>query len=225
MVDPEPPAAVARLARAVGPPADDVIREMDDRADREGFPTVGPEVGGLLAWLVGLTGARRVFEFGSGYGYSAYWVARALPDDGEVVLVDRDAELLADARGYLDRGGLADHATIRQGDAVSLVEEYDDLDLVLVDNEKERYREAFAAARPHLADDAVVVADNATTWGDIDFETLVALVDGADPPTEPTPGTRGVADYLRHVRSLAAFETVLVPLGEGVAISRRQGRA
>ncbi len=221
MVDPEPPAAVARLARAVGPPADDVIREMDARADREDFPTVGPEVGGLLAWLVGLTGAERVFEFGSGFGYSAYWVARALPADGEVVLVDRDAELLSDAREYLDRGGLADRATVRQGDAVSLVEEYDDLDLVLVDNEKERYREAFAAARPHLTEDALVVADNATTSGGVDTETLSALVDGES--REATSGTHGVAEYLRHVRSLAAFETVLVPLGEGVAISRRRG--
>ncbi len=225
MVDPEPPAAVARLARAVGPPADDVIREMDDRADREGFPTVGSEVGGLLAWLVRLTGARRVYEFGSGFGYSAYWVARALPADGEVVLVDRDGDLLADAHEYLRRGGLADRATVRQGDAVSLVDEHDDLDVVLVDNEKERYREAFEAARPRLTDDALVVADNATTSGTVDTETLAALVDGdeAEAPTEPTPATRGVAEYLRSVRSLEEFETVLVPLGEGVAISRRTG--
>jgi len=46
MIDPAPPEAVARLARSVGPPADDVIREMDERAAREDFPTVGPEVGG-----------------------------------------------------------------------------------------------------------------------------------------------------------------------------------
>lgn len=223
MVDPEPPAAVARLVRAVGPPQDDVIREMDDRAEREGFPTVGPEVGGLLAWLAGLTGARRVFEFGSGFGYSAYWVARSLPPDGEVVLVDRDEELLADARSYLDRGGVGDRATIRQGDAVSLVEEFDDLDLVLVDNEKGRYVEALEAARPQLAEDALVVADNATTSGGIDFDTLVELVDGDGNgnAADASASTRGIASYLTHVREDDGLETVLVPLGEGVAISRR----
>lgn len=224
MVDPEPPAAVARLVRAVGPPRDDVIREMDDRAEREGFPTVGPEVGGLLAWLAGLSGARRVFEFGSGFGYSAYWVARALPADGEVVLVDRDEDLLADARSYLERGGYADRATIRQGDAVSVVGEYDDLDLVLVDNEKERYVEALEAVRPQLAEDAVVVADNATTSSDIDFERLVDLVDGDGGDSvdgaAASPGTRGIADYLTHVREDDGLETVLLPLGEGVAVSR-----
>ncbi|PSQ38597.1 methyltransferase [Halobacteriales archaeon SW_12_71_31] len=224
MVDPEPPEAVTRLARAVGPPADDVTREMDDRAAREGFPTVGPEVGGLLAWLVGLTGARRVFEFGSGFGYSAYWVARGLPADGEVVLVDRDADLLADARDYLARGGYADRATLRTGDAVEVVEAYDDLDLVLVDNEKERYVEAFEAARPRLSDGAVVVADNATTAGSVDFDRLRSLVDGDDTvsPADAENATTGVAAYLDHVRAAEAFETVLVPLGEGLAISRRR---
>jgi predicted O-methyltransferase YrrM len=223
MIDPAPPEAVARLARSVGPPADDVIREMDERAAREDFPTVGPEVGGLLAWLVGLTGARRVFEFGSGFGYSAYWMARHLPVDGEVVLVDRDADLLADARDYLARGGLADRATVRTGDAVEVVREYDDLDLVLVDNEKERYVEAFEAARPRLSDEAVVVADNATTAGSIEFDRLRSLVDGDGTvsPADAEDATAGVATYLDHVRAAEGFETVPVPLGEGLALSRR----
>ncbi len=223
MLDPEPSPALARLVRAVGPPADDVLAEMDARAEREDFPTVGPEVGGLLAWLVGLTDARRVFEFGSGFGYSAYWVARAVPPEGEVVLVDRDPDRLADAREYLDRGGLADRATVRRGDAVEVVTEYDDLDLVLVDNEKHRYVAALQAARPHLADDALVVADNATTSGGVDFDRLVELVADPEAGQEASEGTRGIATYLDHVRSDDDLETVLLPLGEGVAVSRRVG--
>jgi caffeoyl-CoA O-methyltransferase len=53
-----------RYATAIGPEPDAVIREMDDRADEEGFPTVGPAVGGWLSMLAGMVDAERVFEFG-----------------------------------------------------------------------------------------------------------------------------------------------------------------
>ena len=102
---------VETFAAAVGPEPDAVLDEMDDRAAETGFPTVGPAVGGWLQQLVGLVGADRVFEFGSGFGYSGYWFARGLPADGELVLTEVDADELADARDYLARGDF--DATVR----------------------------------------------------------------------------------------------------------------
>jgi len=121
---------------------------MDARADREGSLTVGPAVGGWLRLLARSIDAERVFEFGSGYGYSAYWTAPALPEDGEIVLTEIDADELDDARENLERGGFADRARFEHGDAIETVERYDGpFDLVLIDNEKHRYAEAFEAVR------------------------------------------------------------------------------
>ena len=72
------PAEVTQLAELIGPEPDEVIQAMDERASAEGFPIVGQTVGVWLSTLARLTDARRVFEFGSGFGYSAYWFARAL---------------------------------------------------------------------------------------------------------------------------------------------------
>ena len=140
------PDDVETFAEAVGPRPDGVLREMDDRAAETGFPTVGPAVGGWLQQLAGLVGAERVFEFGSGFGYSAYWFARGLPADGEVVLTEVDADELADAREYVARGDFGVEAHFELGDAIETVEEYEGpFDVVLVDNEKDHYVEALAA--------------------------------------------------------------------------------
>lgn len=213
------PDDVETFAEAVGPRPDGVLREMDDRAAETGFPTVGPAVGGWLQQLAGLVGAERVFEFGSGFGYSAYWFARGLPADGEVVLTEVDADELADAREYVARGDFGVEAHFELGDAIETVEEYEGpFDVVLVDNEKDRYVEALAAVREKLPVGGVVVADNMTT-GPFEFDEIRRLV------VEGEAGggemARGVADYLEHVVDDDALETTLLPLGEGLAVSRR----
>ncbi len=212
-------ATTQQLAGAVGPERDEILREMDERADAEGFPTVGPTVGGWLALLARTVDAERVFEFGSGFGYSAYWFARALPSDGTVVLTEVDAEELADAREYFERAGLAGRAQFEHGDAISTVEEYDGpFDVVLIDNEKHRYVEAFEAIREKVTPGGLVLADNAVTAGGIDRTDVLGLLDGDDRPDASRMST-GIAEYLDSVRSQTDCETALLPLGEGVAVT------
>ena len=214
------PQAIESFASVVGPDPGPVLEEMDAKAEREGFPTVGPAVGGWLRFLAATVDAERVFEFGSGFGYSALWFAGALPADGLVVLTEVDEDELAEAREFLDRAGYADRAAFELGDAVETVERYDGpFDCVLVDNEKHRYTDAFEAVRGRVRPGGLVLADNAISAGHIEFEALEPLL--RDERVETTDATVGIADYLRHVRADPAFETVLLPVGEGVAVSRR----
>lgn len=213
------PDDVETFAEALGPEPDAVIEEMDARAEETGFPTVGPAVGGWLEQLVGLVDAERVFEFGSGFGYSAYWFARGLPSDGEVVLTEVDEDELDDAREYMARGGFEDLARYEPGDAVETVDDYEGpFDVVLVDNEKERYVEAFEAVREKVPVGGVILADNMTS-GPFPFEEIYRrIVDGEDTEDEQA---RGIAAYLEHVLSQDDFQTTLLALGEGVAVSRK----
>jgi len=220
MTDPLVSETVASLAAELGPEPDDAIAEMDERAAEEGFPVVGPTVGGWLALLVDLVDARRVFEFGSGFGYSAYWFGRALPPDGEVILTEVDAEELALAREYFESGGLAEKATFEHGDAVEIVDEYDGpFDIVLLDLHKQQYVDALRAVREKLRPGSLVLADNAVTAGPVDTADVLGLVAGESVPGA-SEASSGVAQYLRTVRDDDGMETVLLPLGEGVAVSR-----
>ncbi|WP_018259296.1 O-methyltransferase [Halomicrobium katesii] len=214
------PDVTEEFARTLAPDRDGVIERMDERADREGFPTVGPAVGGWLRLLARAVDAERVFEFGSGYGYSAYWVASAIPADGEVVLTEIDADELDDARENLAAGGFEDRARFEHGDAIETVDAYDGpFDLVLIDNEKDRYAEAFEAVREKVAPGGIVAADNAIEAGPIDFEDVRALLAGD--AVDATASSHGIADYLTTVRDDPDFETSLLPLGEGMAVSVR----
>lgn len=216
---------IERFVRTIGPDPDETLREMDASAEREGFPHVGPAVGGVLRFLARTSDAERIFEFGSGYGYSAYWMAEALPADGEIVLTDVDSDVLERAREYLERGGYADLARFELGDAQETIEAYDGpFDVVLIDHQKDRYVEALDAVRPKVPIGGVVVADNAITASPVDFDDLRALLDADGESTdalEANPETRGVAAYLEEVTADPEFETILLPLGEGIAVSYR----
>jgi predicted O-methyltransferase YrrM len=217
------------LLTAVGPVHDDRQATMLDHAVAEGFPTVGRDAGGVLRLLARLTGARDVFEFGSGFGYSASWFARGMRE-GRVVLTEYDEAELALASEFLD-GAYDVDFVFEAGDAMAAFERYDGpFDVVLLDHEGARYAPALARVRSKLRPGGVVVADNVAT-GPVDTETLVSMLRSdtdadVDPPTRDASwdvdtATEGIATYLGLVRSDPGFETTLLPVDEGLAVSVR----
>jgi len=218
------PDEVSQLASLVGPEEDEILTEMSNYADKHEFPTVGPQIGGWLSVLTRLSDARRVFEFGSGFGYSAYWFAQALPADGEIVLTEIDESELDMAREYFRTGGLSDRAQFEHGDAIEIIDKYEaPFDIVLIDNEKERYVEAFEAVREKLRPGSLILSDNAITAEPIDRDDVIALLDGENEHShqgdEITDASRGIAAYLSHIGEIETVETSLLPLGEGMAVS------
>jgi predicted O-methyltransferase YrrM len=229
------PDDVSRFAGYVGPEPNDLLAEMETHAEREGFPIVGPAVGAWLTQIARLTGAERVFEFGSGFGYSACWFARALPEDGEIVLTELDADNLDMAADYLERMEAGDLATVEVGDAVEVARGFDGrFDVALLDVEKYQYVAAFEAIRESIPPGGAVVADNTMSAGreavddTVSFEALVQAIDDDDYDVADADlddlgrrSTRGILDYLDHVGEHPDFETTLLPLGDGVTVSTR----
>jgi predicted O-methyltransferase YrrM len=216
------PEETRRFVRAMVPDRDDTLAEMETHGEDIGFPTVGPEVGAFLRLAARMVDAERIFEFGSGFGYSAYWFAEALPDDGEIVLTEYDGDELDEAREYLAEGGYADRAVFEAGDALETVERYDGpFDVVLVDCHKSGYPDAFDAVREKVSEGGVVIADNAMQSGAQDFETILEILEGGEADIADED-TRGIADYLLAVRDDPDFETAAIPLGQGIAVSFRK---
>lgn len=212
--------AVGQLIEWAGPPTDGVLNEMEERAEQEEFPIVGPEVGRTLALCTRLTGARSVLELGSGFGYSAYWIAHALPADGVVILTERDERLLDDARSYFECGGLTDRATFEHGDAFELAQQHDEpFDLIVLDHDTADYVRGFDTVRELVASGGAIITDNIAIYEDIlTPEGLLATLDGNPAPNDRT---RGVAEFYKHVRADPEFETYILPVDEGLAISYR----
>src|SRR5438445_9114128 len=114
-----------------------VLLEMEAEAGEKNFPIIERLCGVTLEVLARSIGARRVFELGSGYGYSGYWFSRAVGPDGELHLTDGDPENEKKAMDYLGRAGLDGPVRYHVGDAVaSLSETSSQFDAVYCDIDK-----------------------------------------------------------------------------------------
>ena len=94
-----------------------VLLEMEALARERNFPIVGRQIGSCLGLLTQAVGAKRVFEFGSGFGYSAYWFCKAISSDGKVICTDGDQANVNRAENFLRRAKLASQIEFHCGQA------------------------------------------------------------------------------------------------------------
>jgi predicted O-methyltransferase YrrM len=186
---------------------DPILRDMENRADDQDFPIVGPTVGRLLALLTQATRARRIFEFGSGFGYSTYWFARAAGHNAHVVHTDNSEALSADARSYIERGKLHDRVIFEVGDALEIFPKHGGpWDIVFLDHDKERYAEALELVWPHVKPGGLVIADNVLWKGKI--------LTG-----DKAPATAGIRRFNEAIFALPDGNSTLLPLRDGVSLT------
>ena len=204
----------------MAPTHDAVQADMAERAAAEGFPIIGRAAGCVLRQFAVTTDAERVFEFGSGFGYSATWFAPVLPAHGQLVLTEEDPDELALAEDYLERAGYDHIVAYEVGDALETIERYDGpFDTVLIDAAKEQYVDCFESVRNKVATGGVVIADNALTAGEMDTQGIIDAVIDDDPDPSLDDMAAGISDYLCHVRDVDGFITSVLPVGSGLAVS------
>ena len=147
---------------------DPVLLEMEALAAERKFPIVDRVVGVTLEMLARSIGAQTVFELGSGFGYSAWWFARAVGPDGEVTLTDGDPRNSALSKDFLTRAGVADRCEFFTTDAVTaLVAVGGQYDIVYCDIDKTGYPMAFAAAAERIRVGGLYICDNALWSGKV----------------------------------------------------------
>lgn len=199
---------------------DPVVTEMERRASETGFPIVGRAAGRYLELTTQLAGARRVVELGSGYGYSSYWFARGVGEDGEVIGIDNDPANTQLAETYLRRAGLWERCATRTGDALTEFAELDgEFDLVFCDVDKDGYPAVWAAVAERLEVGGLFVCDNALWYGRVaglapeDQDPEVAAAQAAVAPA--------VAAMTREVVNDPRYISSIVPIHDGLLVARR----
>ena len=195
----------SRLARYDEP----VLLEMEAEAERRSFPAVGRNVGVSLEVLARAIGAKRVFELGSGFGYSAYWFARAVGSDGEVRCTDTDPDNAAAGKAYLARAGFGDRVTYHVGDALaSFASVEGGFDIAFVDIDKPGYPDAWRAASDRIRVGGLYIADN----------TLAA---GSDHVLSTGEVPEALREHNRLIAEDDRFVSTIVPTREGVLVAVR----
>ncbi len=145
-----------------------VLLEMEELARSKDFPIVGRLCGRFLEVMARTAGAKRIFELGSGFGYSAYWFARATGPDGEIHLTDSDPDNERLALDFLGRAGLDRPIRYHVGDALSSLADTDGtFDVVYCDIDKQGYPEAWRQARRRVRVGGLFMCDNMLFHGSV----------------------------------------------------------
>lgn len=187
-----------------------VLLEMEAEAEANGFPIVGRQVGITLEVITRAAGAERIFELGSGYGYSAYWFSRAAE---EVHCTDGDPENAKKAEAYLSRAGVWDRIRYRVGDAVESLASVDgEFDIVYCDIDKHGYPDAWRAARERVRVGGLYICDN-VLWSGRVAET--------DPDDSRPEWTAAIRQHNAMIAGDPAWASTILPTRDGVMVATR----
>lgn len=191
---------------------DPLLDEMEERAARDNFPIIGPAVGPWLYFFTRLTAATRVFELGSGFGYSTWYFARALRDNGGGIVVHTvwDEALSTEARWWLERAGLLPCCDFHVSESILALASSDSTqDIIFMDIDKEGYMDALPVIEQKLRPGGLLLVDNMFRHGKV--------IDAADVHPE--------TEAIRQLNSALAgsgWDYLINPQRDGLGIALRR---
>ena len=193
----------------VTPTRDEVLTEMEIYAHENHFPIVGPTSGSFLHQMVLLTRPKRIFEMGSGFGYSAYWMAKALKDpEAKIICTDGSTEHAERATGYFQRGGITDRIDYQVGNALEIIDQtVGEFDIIYNDIDKDSYPEVFHKALPRLRSGGLFITDNLLWQGRVISDK------------DQSQTTLGIKELTRLLYESEDVFTTIIPLRDGLAVA------
>jgi len=190
---------------------DRLIDEMHKFAEVNEVPIIGPLVGKFLYQMAHLTNAKSIFEMGSGFGYSAYWFAKAFNDKGKVVCTDFSTEHKEAAEKFFKNAGFENYMEFISGNSIEILKQSDKkYDIIFVDIDKEQYPDVIDISFDKLNKNGLMIADNTLWYGRV-------IDDG-----EELPSTKGIKVFNNILSSDNRFITTILPLRDGITLSYKK---
>ncbi len=177
---------------------------------------IAPEQGQFMALLVELLGARRALEVGTFTGYSALWVASALPADGELVCCDISDDWTATARKYWAMASLANKIDLRLGRAMETLDYLlahgagGSFDFAFIDADKQGYDSYYEQVLRLLRPGGLLTIDNALSHGRVVR------------PTAEQVNAQTIDALNRKIQHDERVTASLVPIGDGLMLARKR---
>jgi len=206
---------VSTYLESLVPPRKREMQAMEEYARQTDFPIVGPASGQLCYLVARIAGARRVFELGSGFGYSTSWFARAVQENGggDVYHVVWDEKLSSQAREHLgalgygtEGSGVKMHYIVSEA-VQALKDTEGPFDLIFNDINKDGYPASLPVIREKLRPGGVLIVDNLLWHGRI-FD-----------PSDKTADTQGIHEFTRLMTTDSGWITSILPVRDGVMVA------
>ena len=195
------------------PPRPPEVQKMEAYAEQHDFPIIGPICGHLCYQLARLLGARRVFEMGSGYGYSTAWFAQAVQENGggEVHHVVWEEKLSLLARDHLTALGYQGLVKYTVGEAIQALQVAEgSFDLIFMDIDKQDYPKAISTIYEKLRLGGLLIIDN-ILWSGRIFD-----------PKDQSAATQAIRETTGVLASSDRWLTSIIPLRDGLLLATKQ---
>ncbi|SRR5581483_10350086 len=195
------------------PPRAEVMKKMEQYAQKTDFPIIGPAAGYYCYQIARMIGARSVFELGSGYGYSTAWFAQAVKENGGGVVhhVVWDAKLSEMATRHLSRLGYGDLIQYHVAEAVETLRQTSGpFDLIFNDIEKQDYPKSLPLIKEKLRHGGMLIIDN-ILWSGRVFDKK-----------DKTPATQGVREFTRLITKDSDWIVSLAPVRDGMIVAYKK---
>lgn len=201
------------------PAREGAFAAVEEEAVRQHIPCIGPYEGHVLSLLASMAAARNILEIGTATGYSALWLAKAAAAiGGRVTTVESDSGRAQTARANVARCGYGAVVQVVEGDGFAFLEgvsagfDFIFLDMVSALEQLEHVDRLFALCLARLAPGGVLVSDNALHAGQV--------------AADPVPvGAQRYARFNHLAFHHPDLDTVLLPVRDGLAVSRRRDPA
>lgn len=191
-----------------------VLRDIFLRANRE---LIAPRMmsgsiqGKLLAFVIEISGAKRVLELGTFAGYATISMAEALPEGGRITTIEVNRDLQPFIEKSFEQSGVQDKIELLWGDAITLFPTLDlsSYDLVYIDANKKSYPEYYRLLIEALPVGAIILADN-TLWDGKVYD-----------PSMQDAHTIAIREFNDMVMNDKRVRKVLLPLRDGLTLIRK----
>lgn len=195
------------------PPRPQTLQQMEAYANEHGFPIIGPASGQFCYLMARLIGAKRIFELGSGYGYSTAWFARAVRENGggEVHHVVWDDQLSQMARQHLQDLGYSDLIRYQVSEAIQALRyTAGPFDLIFNDIEKQAYPDALPVIVEKLRPGGLLIVDN-TIWSGRVWDS-----------TNQEASTQAIRRFNQMISTDPTWVASLVPIRDGLMVAQKR---
>lgn len=186
---------------------DDFLRDLKTAAREAGLPEIwiAPEQGALMHILLRLIAAKVVVEIGTLAGYSAIWLARALPDDGRLSTIEVSGSRADFAEAWIAKSDVAAKIKVFRGQGLEILPRFrnESADAAFIDADKVNYPAYLAECQRIIRRGGLILVDNGFAYGQL----LDDSVRDAN-----VVAMRAFNELLARQRALFS---IIVPLGDG----------
>lgn len=181
--------------------------ELEQKRLELNFPTVRKDVGMLLSFFCSIKKPKTIFEFGSGFGMSAFYYLWGHEDIEQIYLTEKREDLKTIFESFPWPSEWRNKIDYYQGDAFRRIVDLKELDFVLIDGEKAFYLDFLKILLEKLSEDGIVFIDNAFLEGKI-----------LDPQKNKERQMLKLHEYIKDL----PFDSIFLPYRDGITIIQKR---